>query len=84
MPRCGSLVIRTSPEVKLATEKCLIKCLTVSGNVPMKEGMLSVACAKAFPSGSVMTQEKSYDSRTTVEKADRSNEAAASSAAAIT
>ena len=47
----------------------------------MKEGMLSVAWASDWPRASVMTQEKSKLSRTTVEKDERTSAAAASSTA---
>ena len=84
VPKYGSLVINTSPADKFSEEKWLMKCLTVSGRVPMNEGILSEACAREFPLASVITQEKSYDSLTTVEKEERSRDAAASSAAAMT
>src|SRR5271155_574838 len=51
----------------------------VRGTVPMKDGMLSVAWASEPPWGSVSTQAKSLDSRTTVENEVRTKAAAASS-----
>src|SRR6516162_9330624 len=45
----------------------------------MKDGMLLVACAIERPSASVMTQAKSFDSRTMVENEVRTSETAASS-----
>src|SRR5580704_1010764 len=51
----------------------------VRGTVPMKDGMLLVACAIERPSASVMTQAKSFDSRTIVENEVRTSETAASS-----
>src|SRR5690606_4718976 len=55
------------------------KCLTVRGSVPMKEGMLLVACTVESPFRSVSTHEKSCDSRTSVENEARTSAAAASS-----
>ena len=51
----------------------------VRGTVPMKDGMLSVACASDKPCSSVNTHAKSLDSRTTVENDVRTSAAAASS-----
>ena len=51
----------------------------VLGRVQRKLGTLSVACTTERPSASVSTQPKSWLSRTTVEKEDRSSAAAASS-----
>src|ERR1700758_3253112 len=45
----------------------------------MNDGMLLVACAIERPSASVMTQAKSFDSRTIVENEVRTSETAASS-----
>jgi hypothetical protein len=53
--------------------------LTVAGSVPMNAGMLLVACAIERPRASVSTQEKSSDSRNTVEKALLTSAAEASS-----
>ena len=50
------------------------------GTVPMNDGMLSVACAIAWPRASVSTHAKSFDSRTMVENDVRTSAAAASSA----
>src|SRR6516162_3527318 len=51
----------------------------VRGTVPMKDGMLLVACAIERPCASVMTQAKSFDSRTIVENDVRTSDTAASS-----
>ena len=52
---------------------------TVTGNVPMNEGMLSVFWAIDCPAGSVSTQAKSLLSLTSVENEVRRNALAASS-----
>ena len=51
--------MRTSPGCRVSIGKKRMKCFTVSGRVPMKEGMLSVACTSDCPVASVTTQEKS-------------------------
>ena len=56
---------------------------TVTGSVPMKEGMLSVFCASDCPAASVSTQAKSLDSFTSVENDVRLSAFAASSTAEI-
>ncbi len=59
VPICGSFVMRISPGNSVLLGNLLMKCFTVSGKVPINEGMLSVACTSAFPCSSVTTQEKS-------------------------
>jgi hypothetical protein len=59
VPSQRSLVISTSPGSSVSSGKWWMKCFTVSGRVPMKEGMLSVACTSDCPRASVTTQEKS-------------------------
>ena len=56
---------------------------TVTGSVPMKEGMLSVFWASDWPAASVSTQAKSLDSLTRVENDVRRSALAASSTAEI-
>ena len=60
-----------------------MNCFTVTGSVPMKEGMLSVFCASDWPAASVSTQAKSLDSLTSVENDVRRSALAASSTAEI-
>ena len=45
----GVLVTSTSPGRMLARPICLMNSFTVTGSVPMKEGMLSVFCASDWP-----------------------------------
>jgi hypothetical protein len=79
----GVLVTSTSPGAMLSRPICLMNSFTVTGSVPMKEGMLSVFCASDWPAASVSTQAKSLDSLTSVENDVRLNAFAASSTAEI-
>ena len=63
----GVLVTSTSPGAMLSSPISLMNAFTVTGSVPMNEGMLSVFCASDCPAASVSTQAKSLDSFTSVE-----------------
>ena len=79
----GVLVTSTSPGAMLARPICLMNSFTVTGSVPMKEGMLSVFWASDWPAASVSTQAKSLNSLTSVENDVRLSALAASSTAEI-
>src|SRR5262245_60990973 len=79
----GVLVISTSPGRMLSSPISLMKVLTVTGSVPMNEGIDSVFWARDWPVASVSTQAKSFDSLTSVANEVRRNALAASSTAAI-
>ena len=79
----GVLVTSTSPGRMLSSPICLMNAFTVTGSVPMNEGMLSVFCASDCPAASVSTQAKSLDSFTSVENDVRRSALAASSTAEI-
>src|SRR5712691_1134150 len=64
----GLLVMKTSPGRSVSAGNSLKKCFTVRGRQPIKDGMLTCDWVSELPSASVRTQEKSKDSRTTVEK----------------
>src|ERR1700736_2333314 len=83
VPIQGSLVTSTSPGLSDAGGNARRKCRTVTGSVPMNEGMLNEDCASEWPSASSRTQAKSLDSRTIVEKDVRTSVAEASSTMAI-
>ena len=57
----GVFVTSTSPGDMLSRPISLMKCLTVTGSVPMNEGMLSVFWAERLPAASVSTQAKSFE-----------------------
>ena len=59
VPIQRSLVMSTSPGSSASAGKKRRKCFTVAGSVPMKLGMLSVACTRERPSASATMQEKS-------------------------
>src|SRR5215471_8382623 len=71
--------MRMSPSASVSGGNISRKLRIVRGAVPMNEGMLLLACAIEFPRASVMTQAKSFDSRTMVENEVRTSDAAASS-----
>src|ERR1700730_2597521 len=77
----GVLVTSTSPGCMWARPIWLMNCFTVTGSVPMKEGMLSLFCASSRPAASVRTHAKSFDSFTSVENDARRKALAASSTA---
>ena len=79
----GVLVTSTSPGRILARPICLMNSFTVTGSVPMNDGMLSVFCASDCPAASVSTQAKSLHSFTSVENDVRLSAFAASSTAEI-
>src|SRR5262245_7525921 len=79
----GVLVMRTSPGRMSPSPISLMKVLTVTGSVPMNEGIDSVFWARDWPAASVNTQAKSFDSLTSVENEVRRNALAASSTAEI-
>src|SRR5262245_55336677 len=79
----GVLVMKTSPDRMLPRPISLMKVLTVTGSVPMNEGIDSVFWARDWPAASVSTQAKSFDSLTSVENEVRRNALAASSTAEI-
>src|SRR5262245_17968583 len=79
----GVLVIRTSLGAMLLRPISLMKALTVTGSVPMKEGIDSVFWARDWPAASVNTQAKSLDSLTKVENEVLLSALAASSTAEI-
>src|ERR1700738_5241889 len=83
VPRQQSLVIRMSPSLRDSGGKTSRKLRMVRGAVPMNDGMLLLAWAIECPWASVMTQAKSFDSRTRVENDVRANDAAASSTTEI-
>lgn len=74
-----SLVMRTSPSLKLSGGNSWRKPRIVRGAVPIKEGILFDAWAIEYPAASVITQAKSLDSRTIDEKDVLTRAAAASS-----
>ena len=67
----------------LSGPTCLMNSFTVTGSVPMNEGMLSVFWASDCPAASVSTQAKSLNSLTRVENDVRLSALAASSTAEI-
>src|SRR6516164_8221380 len=83
VPSQGSLVTSTSPGRSDAGGNARSRWRTVTGKVPMNEGMLNEDCAKERPSASSRTHAKSLDSRTRVEKEVRTKVAEASSTPAI-
>src|SRR6476620_12180226 len=79
----GVLVMRTSPGRMLLSPISSMNAFTVTGSVPMNEGIDSVFWARDRPASSVSTQAKSFDSLTKVENEVRLSALAASSTAEI-
>ena len=78
VPIQGSFVMNTSPGRMPSIVNSAMKCLTVSGSVPMNEGMLCGGWTSPRPASSATMQEKSCASRTTAENEVRINAADAS------